>query len=295
MSNRVSLDELNHADRARFIAALGDIFEDAPWVADAVADGRPYQTVTALHEAMMAAVRARTKPEQIAFIAAHPDLAGKAARAGTMASASVSEQAGLGLDRLSDAEFAAFERMNAAYRSKFDIPFVICVRRQTRDAILAAFERRLGNDAATEIEAALTEIGYITRLRLADRVEGPGAPVVAGHLSTHVLDTYHGRPAAGVAVELFEIGRSARALLMSFRTNSDGRTDRPLVSDAPLRVGTYELQFHVADYFRGKGVSLPQPPFIDIVPVRFGIFEPEGRYHVPLSVTPWAYATYRGS
>jgi len=295
MPDRISLDDINRADKATFVAALGDIFENAPWVAERAFDQRPFASVGALHDAMMAVVRSRTKPEQIAFVAGHPDLAGKAARAGTMAPASVSEQAGLGLDRLSAEEFARFETMNAAYRARFDIPFVICVRRQTRDAILGAFARRLTNDAAAELDAALTEIGYITRLRIADRVEGPGMPLIAGHLSTHVLDTYHGRPAAGVVIELFEIGQSSRALLLTVSTNSQGRTDKPLISEVPLRIGSYELVFHIGDYFKASGVSLTAPPFLDVVPIRFGIAEPEGRYHVPITATPWSYATYRGS
>jgi 2-oxo-4-hydroxy-4-carboxy-5-ureidoimidazoline decarboxylase len=244
---------------------------------------------------MMAVVSSRPKQEQIAFVSCHPDLAGRAARAGTMAPASVTEQAGLGLDQLSDAEFLRFEKLNSDYRQKFGFPFVICVRRQTRDAVLDAFGRRLGNGIDAELAAALDEIGHITRLRLVDRVEGAGVPVVSGRLSTHVLDTYHGRPAAGVAVELFELGASARALLAQAVTNRDGRPERPLIADRPLRVGSYELLFHIGDYFRSCGVACDARPFLDVVPVRFGISEPEGHYHVPLVATPWSYSAYRGS
>jgi 2-oxo-4-hydroxy-4-carboxy-5-ureidoimidazoline decarboxylase len=295
MTQRVSLDALNKSDKAEFIRALDGLFEAAPWVAEQAYARRPFTTVAALHDALMAAVRGRLRQEQVAFVACHPDLAGKAARAGTMAPASVAEQAGLGLDQLSDAEFQRFEKLNAAYRQKFGFPFVICVRRQTRDAVLDAFERRLGNDADAELAAALDEIGHITRLRLVDRVEGAGAPIVTGRLSTHVLDTYHGRPAAGVTVELFEVGQSARALLTRVTTNRDGRPDRPLISDSPLRVGNYELLFHVGDYFRSCGVTRDARPFLDMVPVRFGIAEPEGHYHVPVVTTPWSYSVYRGS
>jgi 2-oxo-4-hydroxy-4-carboxy-5-ureidoimidazoline decarboxylase len=295
MSQRVSLDTLNKSDKPEFVRALDGLFEAAPWVAEQTYARRPFATVAALHDAMMAAVRARARQEQIAFVTCHPDLAGKAARAGAVAPASVAEQAGLGLDQLSDAEFGRFEKLNAEYRQKFGCPFVICVRRQTRDAVLDAFERRLGNDGDAELAAALDEIAHITRLRLVDRVEGAGAPVVTGRLSTHVLDTYHGRPAAGVTVELFEVGQSARALLTRITTNRDGRPDRPLISDSPLRVGTYELLFHVGDYFRSCGVTRDARPFLDGVPVRFGIAEPEGHYHVPLVTTPWSYSVYRGS
>jgi 2-oxo-4-hydroxy-4-carboxy-5-ureidoimidazoline decarboxylase len=185
--------------------------------------------------------------------------------------------------------------LNSAYRQKFGFPFVICVRRQTRDAVLDAFEQRLGNGAEAELAAALEEIGHITRLRLVDRVDGPGASVVAGRLSSHMLDTYHGRPAAGVTIELFEVGKSARALLTQAVTNRDGRPERPLISDGPLRIGTYELLFHIGDYFRSCGVTRDARPFLDQVPVRFGIAQPEGHYHVPLVASPWSYSVYRGS
>jgi 2-oxo-4-hydroxy-4-carboxy-5-ureidoimidazoline decarboxylase len=295
MSQRVSLDALNKADKSEFVRLLDGIFEHANWVSENAFAERPYPTVADLHQGLMAAVQAAPRQDQIAFVQAHPDLAGKAARAGELTAASTAEQAGLGLDRLSDADFARFEKLNAAYRAKFGFPFIICVRRQTRDAILDAFERRLHNDLDTELAAALDEIGYITRLRLVDRVEGSGMPDVNGRLSTHVLDTYHGRPAAGVTVELYEVGKSARARLVHAVTNQDGRTDQPLLSGGPLRVGTYELQFHVGDYFKRCGVALPIEPFLDVVPIRFGISEPEGHYHVPLLVTPWSYSTYRGS
>jgi 2-oxo-4-hydroxy-4-carboxy-5-ureidoimidazoline decarboxylase len=295
MSQRVSLDALNKADKPEFVRLLDGVFEHASWVAEAAFAARPYPTVAALHDALMAAVRAAPRGNQVSFIQAHPDLAGKAARAGKVAPASAAEQASLGLDRLSDDDFARFEKLNAAYRQKFGFPFVICVRRQTRDAILDAFERRLGNNAEAELAAALDEIGHITRLRVVDRVEGAGAPAVTGRLSTHVLDTYHGRPASGVTLELFELGKSERARIAQATTNQDGRTDHPLISGEPLRVGTYELQFHIGGYFKRCGVMLSAKPFLDVVPIRFGISEPEGHYHVPLVTTPWSYSTYRGS
>ncbi|CAA0107969.1 Uncharacterised protein [Starkeya nomas] len=295
VTDRIHLDALNALDEAGFVAALDGIFEHTPWVAREAFASRPFATVTDLHAALTRAVEARPEAEKTAFIAAHPDLAGKAARAGDVAPASISEQAGLGLDRLSDAEYERFERLNGAYRARFGFPFVVCVRRQTRDAVLAAFETRLAHDRPQELATALREIGYITRLRLVERVEGPGVPNVAGRLSTHVLDTHRGGPAEGVRVELHEVGASGRALLKDTLTNADGRTDTPLLGGGPLRVGTYELVFHVGPYYAARGLDLPERPFLDAVPLRFGIAEPEGHYHVPLVVTPWSYATYRGS
>ncbi len=117
-----------------------------------------------------------------------------------------------------------------------------------------------------------------------------------GRLSTHVLDTANGRPAAGMKVELFLIdGSGARSLLKSVFTNNDGRTDAPLLVDGTFVVGTYELVFDVAAYFGARGVTTAAPPFLSSVPLRFTIAEPDGNYHVPLLVSPWSYSTYRGS
>jgi 2-oxo-4-hydroxy-4-carboxy-5-ureidoimidazoline decarboxylase len=168
-----SLAEINAMSRANFVAALGEVFEHAPWVAEAAAAGRPYRTVPALHAALMQAVYRAPRERRLAFVRGHPELGGKVARAGAMTDASKTEQGDLGLDRLDEEQFARFERLNRAYRERFGFPFVICVRRHTRDSILEQFEQRLRNDAETELAAALTEIGHITRLRLADKVEGP--------------------------------------------------------------------------------------------------------------------------
>jgi 5-hydroxyisourate hydrolase len=113
-------------------------------------------------------------------------------------------------------------------------------------------------------------------------------------LTTHVLDTAHGRPAAGMKVELYAAGGERRLLTASVM-NADGRPDAPLGEGGAVPPGVYELVFHAADYFRAIGVSLPDPPFLDQVLLRVGIAEAEGRYHVPLLVSPWSYSTYRGS
>ncbi len=295
MTERVPLDRLNVMDRAGFAAALGDVFEHAVWVAEGAFAARPFQTVAALHEAMIETVRAAPAEKQLSFIRDHPELGSKVAQAGLMTDDSKAEQGALGLDRLSGDEFRQFETLNDAYRKKFGFPFVICVRRHTRDSILTQFSRRLNNNEQTERAAALNEIGLITRLRLAAKVDGPGAPKIDGRLSTHVLDTVLGKPAAGVKISFFEIGKHATGLLAEAVTDEDGRIGGPLLSGAPLRIGTYELRFHVAAYFRANGVAMADPPYLDEVPIRFSIAEPEGHYHVPLLISPWSYSTYRGS
>ena len=116
-----------------------------------------------------------------------------------------------------------------------------------------------------------------------------------GKLSTHVLDTMHGKPAQGVRVELFSLEDGSRNALADVQTNSDGRCDQPLLQGDALRKGVYELVFHIGDYFAGKGVRVPEPRFVDQVVLRFGVANSEENYHVPLVATPWTWSTYRGS
>jgi len=293
---QITLEALNKADQQTFAAAIGDVMELAPWVADEAYAKRPFGGVAALYEAMTDAVKNAGDERQRALIDGHPDLAGKAARDGKLTADSTAEQAGAGLDRLSDEEFAAFHRRNDAYRKKFAMPFIVCVRRHGKDSILREFERRLKNDPAQERATALDEIYRIAALRLDQRVAAQDRLKVHGHLSTHVLDTHAGCPAQGVAIELCEIAADGRSrALKRAITNADGRTDKPLFTGMPVPIATYELRFAVGDYFAARSVPLPDPPFLGVVPIRFAVAEPESRYHVPLSVTPWAYSTYRGS
>jgi len=289
------LADLNCMDLAAFEAAIGETFELAPWVAATAHAKRPFATVSDLHTAMMGTVRAAPRDTQLAFLRNHPDLAGKAARAGAITDDSKDEQASAGLDTLSEEEFVRFHRLNDAYKAKFGFPFMVCVRRHTRDSILTQFERRLPHDEATEFAAALQEVFYITRLRIAAKVTGEGVPKVDGRISTHVLDTHAGRPAIGVAIELYELVGERYHRIATTVTNADGRTDHPLIGGRPLPIGRYEVRFAVGDHFRRRGIEAGDPPFLDIVPLRFSVAEPEGHYHVPLLCTPWSYSTYRGS
>src|SRR5262249_23024098 len=152
----MTLATLNGADRIAFVAAVGDIFEHAPWVAERAHAARPFASVAALHDAMMQVVREAPRETHLAFLRGHPELGGKGARAGAMTRVSVAERGGLGLDRLNDDDFARFERANSAYSEKFGFPFIVCVRRHTSaQSILANFEQRVGNDREAELAAAL--------------------------------------------------------------------------------------------------------------------------------------------
>lgn len=116
-----------------------------------------------------------------------------------------------------------------------------------------------------------------------------------GELSTHVLDTAHGCPAQGMKIELWALAGERRELLKTVQTNAGGRTDRPLLGADELKAGIYELVFYAGDYFAQKTAARAKPPFLDRVPVQFGIADASASYHVPLLVSPWAYSTYRGS
>jgi 2-oxo-4-hydroxy-4-carboxy-5-ureidoimidazoline decarboxylase len=293
---QITLDDLNRMDKSKFVAALGDIFEHTPWVAEAIHETRPFPGLNTLYEAMTTAVRQAGEARQMALIKGHPDLAGKAAREGTITADSKLEQSSAGLDQLSADEFAAFHRLNDAYHEKFSIPFIICVRRYGKESILRQFEKRLQNDSTSERNAALTEIFRIAALRLDQRVAAPDRLNVHGLLSTHVLDTQRGCPAAGVPIEFYEVASSGSSRLISRTiTNADGRTDRPLIAAQPIPIANYELRFGIGEYFARQAAVTADPPFLGVVPIRFAVADPEAHYHVPLLATPWSYATYRGS
>ncbi len=115
-----------------------------------------------------------------------------------------------------------------------------------------------------------------------------------GRLTTHVLDTASGKPAAGLKIELFRPDRDG-VPVATIHTNADGRADGPILEGAAFTAGLYELRFHAGDYLRMSGAKLPDPAFLDVVPIRFGIADPSAHYHVPLLLSPYGYSTYRGS
>ncbi len=116
-----------------------------------------------------------------------------------------------------------------------------------------------------------------------------------GRLTTHVLDTAQGCPGAGMHLALFRLSGADRALIRSAQMNADGRCDKPLLEGADFMTGEYELVFQAGDYFKGRSIALPDPPFLNEVVLRFGIADASQHYHVPLLVSPWSYSTYRGS
>ena len=160
------MSAVNSLERAEFVRAVGPVFEHSPWIADTVADRRPFESVGAMWEAMCAVVRGSSEEKQTALIRAHPDLVGRA----VLTAESRGEQAAAGLTGLSPGEVALFERYNAEYKARFGFPFVICARLNKKDAILAAFPVRLRHTAEQERATALEEIYEIARLRLEDLI-----------------------------------------------------------------------------------------------------------------------------
>jgi OHCU decarboxylase len=167
---RCSLTGLNELSREDFLRVVSPVFEHSPWIAELTWAKRPFESVGALHRALCETVLASNEPRKLALIRAHPDLAGRAARAGTLTLPSAQEQASGGLDQLSGQEAALFDKYNRAYRERFGFPFVICARQNKKEAMLAGFEWRLKNSPQQEIETALTEIFKIAELRLHDLI-----------------------------------------------------------------------------------------------------------------------------
>lgn len=167
----VSLHALNICPDSEFVETLSGIFEHSPWVAESVAGDRPFESVSALHRAMVAAIDDAGSGSQLKLICAHPDLAGKAALAGEITAESTSEQKGAGLDRLSGDEFERFHALNDAYKARFGFPFILAVRGHDKNSIMEAFERRLRHSQDEEMTEALAQIARIGELRLNHLIE----------------------------------------------------------------------------------------------------------------------------
>jgi 2-oxo-4-hydroxy-4-carboxy-5-ureidoimidazoline decarboxylase len=166
----LALDDLNAMAEDAFVAALGGVFEHSPWVARDAYAARPFGSLDELAGALEAAMRAAPRARQLDLIRAHPELAGREARAGELTAESAGEQARAGLDRMSAGELHALQALNAAYRERFGFPLVVCVREHTKDSILAWGRERLEHAPDDEVAIALGEIAKIARLRLDDLV-----------------------------------------------------------------------------------------------------------------------------
>jgi 2-oxo-4-hydroxy-4-carboxy-5-ureidoimidazoline decarboxylase len=166
-----SLAALNSCDRGAFVAALGPLFEHSPWVAADTYDRRPFTDADALYQALCATMRGASNDRHLALLRAHPDLAGRLARAGELTPSSAREQAAAGLDRLTSVDAAEIQRLNGIYRDRFGFPFIICARLNAKDAILTAMRVRVGNTPDAELSTALDEVAKIARLRLDETIQ----------------------------------------------------------------------------------------------------------------------------
>jgi 5-hydroxyisourate hydrolase len=143
--------------------------------------------------------------------------------------------------------------------------------------------------------AALAVGGLLCATLLPAQAQQATAPRLPPKLSTHALDTYTGKQAAGIRIDLYAIDGETRRLIKTVRANDDGRVTENLLNDADLKVGRYEIVFHVAEYYKRIGVAQTAPEFLDVVPIRVAIYDAQSRYHIPLYFSPWGYMTYRGS
>lgn len=171
-SASLDLAAINAMDRDTFVAALGTTFEHSAWVAESAWTARPFDSVDGLHSAMFDVVRRAPKAVQVAFLCAHPELAGREAQASSLTDDSLREQVSAGLDAMSPAEIAEMARLNADHRQRHGFPFIIAARQHTKAQIFDEMRRRIGQDTGAEFVAALAQIGYITRLRVRALVSG---------------------------------------------------------------------------------------------------------------------------
>lgn len=291
----ISLEQLNNMHAVTFEAELGGIYEKSPWVSRAAANMRPVASVRALADAMAAAVDSSEEDAKLKLLHAYSDLASIAALVENVTRGHPEKWAHAGLARCTEEESKRFTMLSGAYREKFGWPCIVAVQSATKSSILASCERRLKNDACAERAESLTQVHKIAYIRLLGKVKH--APT--GFLTCHVLDTTRGCPAAGMRLTLRRLDKESFdwQTLGVWVANSDGRLPcgRALEGDEH-RTGVYEWTFSVGEYFAAVGVQTNmRMPFLDEVPVRFTISDPESHYHVPLLVSPAGYSTYRGS
>ena len=245
-----TLAQVNAADEADFMQLMGGVFEHSPWVAQAVLQQRPFTSLDSLWRAMTDCVAKASALQQLALIKAHPELAGAEAKAGSMTLDSTSEQGRLGLTALSPQEASELDQLNRAYREKFGFPCIIALRlHDSKTSVLDEFRHRLTRTRAAEIIAAMEQIGFIVRGRLEQMIS-----IGAGWLTTHVLDTHAGQPAVGMSVELAVGDSQGWRRLATTTTNTQGRTDQPLLAVGAMARGRYRLTFGVDAYYRERGV-----------------------------------------
>lgn len=299
MTKNPSVKELVRRSNEEIIGFLQGIYEHSAWVAEGLVQGCPalasFETVSQLASAMKAIVDCAPRERKLELLCAHPDLCEKVGKIGELTKESQEEQSRAGLQSLTDDELEKFTTANTDYRSKFGFPFILAVRNATKFTVLSALLGRLSNSEEKEFLNALTQVHKIAWMRLLSAIDTEDAK---GFLTCHVLDTANGCPANKMRIMLHRVSpENSAGFVAEYITNEDGRLDKgpALEGGKDFIVGTYVFTFFVADYFAAKGNYFTGTPFLDEIPIRFGIDNPDDHYHVPLLVSPWSFSTYRGS
>ncbi|GKY95067.1 hypothetical protein MPSEU_000470900 [Mayamaea pseudoterrestris] len=297
--NKPNIQELLKQSKEDIVTFLGGVYEHSPWVAEAfITTGKPHsaiESVSDLAKALKSIVEDACQVQKLNLLNAHPDLCEKVGNLQSLSLESREEQSNSGLQSLTADELERFTQFNTAYREKNKFPFILAVRNATKYTVLAALAGRTNNSYEVEFATALTQVHKIAWMRLLTKID---LSCAKGFLTCHVLDTANGCPANNMRIQLHRLWPPESAgLIGEFTTNDDGRlTSGPVLKGGnELLVGTYEWTFHVGDYFASKGTHTTGIPFLDLVPIRFGIDNPDDHYHVPLLVSPWSLSTYRGS
>mmetsp|Transcript_1501 Transcript_1501/g.2089 ORF Transcript_1501/g.2089 Transcript_1501/m.2089 type:complete len:298 (-) Transcript_1501:32-925(-) len=297
MGKMPTVTELLALSKLELVSKLGNVYEHSTWVAEELAEQAPcFSTVSELAAAMKSIVDNAPKEKKMELILSHPDLCQKVEKLSTLTDESQDEQSSAGLQSLTDEEMEIFTKTNNAYIAKFAFPFILAVRNVTKQRVLAALLGRVKNTPEDEVVGAMAEIHKIAWMRLLQIVNLDNAQ---GFLTCHVLDTANGCPAQNMRIQLRRLSPPELAgMVGDFVTNDDGRLEGgpALKGGKEFLVGYYEWTFYVGDYFASKkNTEMSSQPFLDVVPLQFGIDNPDDHYHVPLLVSPWSYSTYRGS
>eukprot|EP00580_Thalassiosira_gravida_P010882 CAMPEP_0201631184 /NCGR_PEP_ID=MMETSP0493-20130528/5250_1 /ASSEMBLY_ACC=CAM_ASM_000838 /TAXON_ID=420259 /ORGANISM="Thalassiosira gravida, Strain GMp14c1" /LENGTH=328 /DNA_ID=CAMNT_0048102475 /DNA_START=46 /DNA_END=1029 /DNA_ORIENTATION=+ len=328
MAAKIKLNLLLSSQPANFVAHIGGIYENTPWIAEKFYDDNLSPT---LDPAVVAATKDRIsnvkilfdeikrfikeggRERQLELLQSHPDLclkldfptsekgidASDTPSSGAITQESLQEQGRAGLSTLTSEERTKFHELNNKYRAKFQFPFILAVRNASTYTVLSALEGRVNSSVEEEFACALSQLDKIAWMRLLMKVDyAEGNDGHGGFLTCHVLDTANGTPASGMRIELHRyeddgperngIRTQQRILIKSFTTNSDGRLNGPALAGTDFYEGQYEWVFYVGDYFAKYSLSrISGTPFLDVVPLRFGLDDPTVHYHVPLLASPW--------
>lgn len=300
--SKPTVPELLAQPKEQVLGFLGKIYEHSAWIAEKFYqekiekegyDGN-IQNVNDLFLAMQSIVDNSSTEQKLELLKAHPDLCAKIDQLKSLTTESQEEQSKAGLASMTDEERSKFGTLNEEYKSKFGFPFILAARNATKYTVLSAIEGRVHLTRDVEFAGALVQVSKIAWMRLLAALDTSGHK---GFLTCHVLDTQNGCPAEGMRIHLHRLSPPEHAgFVKEFITNDDGRLDGgPALKGEEFIVGTYEWTFYAGDYFARRNAKTSGVPFLNEIPLRFGIDDPAEHYHVPLLVSPWSYSTYRGS